>query len=168
VRGRDVAAIAAVASLALAGCAGTRIASGTFHSSKGYRLTVPGPEWAPTLRGDADLELRHHPEPARMLVNASCEDVPSHAPLEVLMRHLLVGLQHRTVILRETVMVDGRPAQHSLLAGQAADADDPVRVEAYVVRDGRCVYDFLYAAPEGSFGVWQADFRQLVGTFARE
>jgi hypothetical protein len=168
VYGRSVAAIATFASLALAGCAGTRLASGTFHSSKGYRVSVPGAEWTPMLRGPADLELRHQPEPAGIVVNASCEDVSPQTSLEVLTRHLLLGLNPRTVVLREDVTVDGRPAQHSVLAGRARDADEPVKVEAYVVRDGRCVYDFLYAAPEGSFGVWQADFRQVVGTFARE
>jgi hypothetical protein len=167
VHGRDVAASAAVAALVLAGCAGARIEGGVFHSPKGYRLALPGHEWSARLRGAADLELRHHQEPAAMLVNASCDDRLPETTLDVLTRHLLVGLGHRALLSREDVTVDGRVAQHSLLAGRSGDGT-PVQVEAYVVRDGRCVYDFLYAAPPPSFGAWRADFGRLVATFTRE
>ena len=43
-----------------------------------------------------------------------------------------------------------------------------MKLEHYVARDDRCVYDFLYAAPLESFERWQADFRRLVSTFASE
>ena len=44
----------------------------------------------------------------------------------------------------------------------------PTRIEAYVLKDQGCVYDFAYAAPPASFEAWRADFRRFVESFAKD
>jgi hypothetical protein len=155
----------ALATAAVAGCAGKRIENGVFFSPKGYRVAVPAGGW--TVAGDtrADLELRR--AGAGMLVNAACDDVP-RAGLAVLERHLLVGLRDRTVVVEEEVSVNGMRGRHAVLEGRAAAGGPPVKVELYVMRDGRCVYDLVYAAPPAEFDRGRAAFSHLVETFVTE
>ena len=60
--------------LALTGCAGRRIENGVYHSTKGYRVTLPGADWSVSEESNADLELRHQDGMAAMLANAECDD----------------------------------------------------------------------------------------------
>ncbi len=160
--------IGAAAACVLGGCAGGRIESGVYHSSKGYRVALPGPEWSVAEDSRADLELRHRAVPAGMLANASCAGGATAAGLETLARHFLFGFRGRATLERGEVEVNGRPAAHAVLDGRVASGDGPVRVETYVLKDARCVYDFAYAAPPGSFETWRAEFRRLVESFATE
>lgn len=157
-----------VAAGLLAGCAGRRIEGGIYHSPKGYHVAVPEGEWTVVEKSASDLELRHRTASAAMLANAQCG---GHAPartLDVLSRHLLIGLQRRTTIERGEVSLDGRPAAHTILDGHLSAKDEPVRVEAYVMKDERCIYDFAYAAPPWSFETWRAAFRRFVESFGTE
>ena len=139
-----------------------------FHSPKGYRVAVPAGEWTVATQSRADLELRHRTEPVGMLVNASCARPSSRAAPAVLVRHLLSGLRDRTVISTEDIAVDGRVTRHSVVEGRLGREDDRVTLEVYVMRDARCVYDFLYAAPPASFPRWEGEFQRFVRTFASE
>jgi hypothetical protein len=160
--------VGAAAACALAGCAGGRIESGVYHSSKGYRVTLPGPEWTVADASEADLELRHRTAAAGMLANATCEGRARAPRLDALARHLVMGWQSRTTIERGEADVGGRRAAHAVLDGRLAAREAPVRVEIYVMQDARCVYDFAYAAPPASFEAWRATFRRLVESFATE
>lgn len=163
---RGVVALA-MSAAAVAGCASARIEGGVYHSSKGYRVTLPGPEWTVAKDGDADLELRHRTGTAGMLANASC-DARAAIGLDVLARHLVMGFRDRRTLERGAVEVNGRPAAHTVLDGRLGRGDAPVRVETYVLKDARCVYDFAYTAPPASFETWRADFRRLLESFAKE
>ena len=154
--------------LVAGGCAGTRLADGVFHSAKGYRVAVPGPDWQVVSRTRADLELRHRVEPAGMLVKASCDGVSTRADLKALARHLLAGLRDRVVVSAGEISLNGKVAHHAVLDGRADDGEDPVRVELYVMRDARCVYDLLYVAPPASFDDWRPAFARLVESFQTE
>jgi len=67
--------------LALTACAGRRIENGVYHSTKGYRVTLPGADWAVAAESKADLELRHQDGMAAMLAHAECDDrARSEAP----------------------------------------------------------------------------------------
>ncbi|MGH7276784.1 MAG: hypothetical protein ACREIY_07105 [Candidatus Rokuibacteriota bacterium] len=163
-----MALVSLLAAGALAGCAGGRIEGGMYHSPKGYRVALPGAPWTVAEDSRADLELRLRAAPAAMLVNASC-DGPAAAPgLDALARHLLMGFQRRTTVERGEVAVNGRRAAHTVLEGRLAAGDAPVRVETYVMKDARCVYDFAYAAPPAAFETGRAAFRRLVESFATE
>src|SRR2546428_3858209 len=108
----------AVLTTAIAGCAGTRIDRGVFHSPKGYRIALPGSEWMVASESRADLELRHRSEPAGMLVNASCENRSPRSTPGVLARHLLSDLRDRSVVSREDIAVDGLVGRHAVVEGR--------------------------------------------------
>jgi hypothetical protein len=70
------------------------------------------------------------------------------------------------VLQEEHVTVAGRRAAHAVVEGRLGDGAPRMRVEAYVVKDDRCVYDFLYVAPPEAFETWRDDFVRLVETLA--
>jgi hypothetical protein len=154
--------------VATAGCATTSIAEGRYRSPKGYRVAVPARGWTLVNEDGVDLILRYDASPAEMLVNASCDGVHRSRSSEILARHLLMGLRHRTVLEKGEVAIDGRAAMHVVLEGEDADERAPVRVDAYVLKGDRCVYDFLYAAPAAAFDAGRDDFRRLLESFTME
>jgi hypothetical protein len=156
---------AGCALLLLAGCSADRIERGVFHSRKGYDVTLPAAGWVVEPRGRADLSLRRAaPAQGGMLADATCEGRPPTRPLGVLARHLLFGLADRSEVERRETSVAGRSALRSQLSGRLDGV--PVRIEAVVAKDERCVYDFLYVAPEEAFEAGRADFGALVESFA--
>lgn len=163
--GRAVPLIVAVVVVA-AGCAGKRIENGVFHAPSGYRVALPGPAWTVSPRGPADLELRHRSVRAGMLVNASCDGPAARRGLDVLARHVLIGLRDRRVLADEPISLNGRQGGRTVVEGRPADGQARVRVEAYVLRDAQCVYDLLYVAPPEAFGTLHPDFEKLVQSFA--
>ena len=58
----------------VSGCAVKRIENGVYHSSKGYRVTTPSPQWLLVNDSPADLELRHRSASAGMATHAVCEE----------------------------------------------------------------------------------------------
>ena len=161
-------ALALGAVIAFTGCAGRRIENGVYHSDKGYRLTLPGPDWSVAADSKADLELRHQDGLAAMLVNAECDDRAKSRSAGLLLGQLLIGLHGRATIEQNEVSVNGQQALHRVLDGRVAADGAPTRIEAYVLKDQGCVYDFAYAAPPASFEAWRADFRRFVESFAKE
>lgn len=159
------------APLVLAACAGARIESGVYHSPKGYRVTIPGKDWIVVGDSRADLEMKHSWAEAAMLVNASCEEAARGRSLDVLGRQLLAGLRDREVSVVERVSVTGREGAHAIVEARGGGSDrrgDRVRMELYVVKGTRCVYDLVYAATPAAFERWREDFRRLVETFGSE
>lgn len=159
-----VAAVGMV--LVLTACSADRIERGMFHSAKGYRVTLPASGWRVELNGPADLELRRAGSAAGMLADATCGGQPPTRPVRVLARHLLFGLTHRSVLEEGPVAVAGRAGVRSVVRGQRDGTD--VGVEAVVLKDERCVYDFLYVAPIEQFEAGRADFEAFVGSFSAE
>lgn len=159
--------VAAVA-LGVSACAGGRIEGGVYRSAKGYRVALPGEAWTVAAGSRADLELRHRTGVAGMLANALCERAVSGRTLTVLTRHALAGLRERAVVERREVSLNGRRAAHTVLEGRMAEATGRVRVELYVMKSERCVYDLMYVAPPAAFATWRADFGRFVESFAAE
>jgi hypothetical protein len=154
--------------IALTACAGRRIENGVYHSPKGYRITLPGPDWSVAEESRADLELRHHDGAAAMLANAQCDDRAHARSADLLLGHLLIGIRGRATIDQTEVSVNGRQAMHRVLDGRLDGDETSTRIEVYVMKDDRCVYDFLYAAPPAAFETWRADFRRFVESFTME
>ncbi|OLB04886.1 MAG: hypothetical protein DMD98_08940 [Candidatus Rokuibacteriota bacterium] len=161
-------ALAFTAVVMAVGCAGKRIESGVFYSPKGYRVGLPGSEWTVVESSRADLELRHREARAAMLANATCGDGAPASDLDVLSRHLLMGFRSRAMVESGAVSVNGRRAAHAVLDSRLVAGDELTRVETYVMKDGRCVYDFALVAPSASFESWREAFGQLVESFATE
>jgi hypothetical protein len=166
---RRLALAGLVAVMVGAGCASRRVESGdTFSSNKGYSVRLPAGPWEVESDGAADVALRRPSAHAGMLVNAACEGGTARRSLEILARQLLVGVRGRRVLENGEVTVNGRRAAHTLLEARVEDGAAPVRVEMYVIKDERCVYDFLYVAPPATFETWRGDFRGLVETLRTE
>lgn len=154
--------------LLVSGCSVKRIENGVYHSSRGYRVTIPGADWAPFDESPADLELRHRGAPAGMAIRAVCEGAAPRRAADVLGRQLLIGLRDRVVIERGPTEVAGRPASRAVLDGRLEGSTARVRMETLVMADGRCVYDFLYAAPPATFDATHPDFTRFVDSFRTE
>jgi hypothetical protein len=154
--------------LLVSGCAVKRLENGVYHSSKGYRVTIPGHEWVPFDESPADLELRHRGSPAGMAVHAVCEGAAPRRGTDVLGRQLLIGLRDRAVLERGSIEIAGRPASRAVLDGRLEGSTARVRMETLVMTDGRCVYDFMYVAPPATFEATHADFTRFVDSFGTE
>ena len=154
--------------LLVCGCAVKGIENGVYHSPKGYRVTAPSPQWGPVDDSPADVELRHRSGSAGMAANAVCEERTTRHSSRVLARQLLVGVRDRSVIERGEVQVAGRPAVRAVVDGRVEDSKTKVRIETVVVKDERCVYDFMYVAPVATFDVTRPDFHRLVDSFRTE
>jgi len=154
--------------IAFTGCAGRRIENGVYHSDKGYRLTLPGADWSVAGASKADIELRHRDGLAAMLANAECDERARARSAGLLLGQLLIGLRDRATIEQNEISVNGQPALHRVLDARAAADGSPTRIEAYVLKDRSCVYDFAYAAPPAAFEQWRPDFHRFVESFARE
>lgn len=158
---------AIVAGCATGGASG-RIEHGVYHSSKGYRIALPGPPWTPSPDRRADLTLTHAAGSAGMLVNASCDARATRRPATVLARQLLLGFRARGSATTDEVTVSGRTATHEVLEGTLGADAPPVKVELYVMKDDRCVYDLLYVAPPPAFEATRPDFQRFVTSFATD
>ena len=149
----------------LSGCAVKRVDNGVYHASKGYRVEIPGGQWTQVDESPADLELRHRSSPAGMAASATCEASTTRRPTRALARQLFIGIRERRVIESGEVEIAGRSAVHTVVDGQLEGSEDRVRIETLVLKDDRCVYDFMYVAPPATFGELRADFARFVESF---
>ena len=161
---------AAAAALALSGCAAPRayLSDGVFRAPAMFRIAVPAAPWTVVHATESRLELQHPATRAGILAHAECGDRIGRQDLPVLARRLFVGLAGREVIENGAVTLGGLPAVHAVLETRGTGGDDRMRVEAYVTKSERCVYDLVYVAPPESFAERRDDFRRVVESFARE
>ncbi len=158
-------ATALALAVALWGCATAgRIEHGVFYSSKGYQVRLPSEGWRVEHNAQADLELKREAPPGGMLANATCGGREAGRPADVLARHLTFGLSHRETLETARSEAAGRQAVRTVVRGTTPGA--VVTVEAVVIKDGHCVYDFLYVAPAAAFEAGRADFEAFVESFA--
>ncbi len=157
-----------VAAALIAGCASHRVDPGVFHSAKGYRVTMPGSGWTMISDGRGDLELRDVTDRAGILVHAECDARRASRPLAFLERRLLHGLTQRTTVERGEATIDGHRAAHTVLEATNGRTGSRMKIETFVVTDGRCVYDLIYAADPAAFAAGRDDFARLVQSFATE
>ena len=156
--------------LVVGGCAGPHVTldHGVFRAPKLFRVTVPAAPWAVARATESEIEVRHPQTRAGILVNAECGAEPIRRELPVLARRLFVGLRARDMLANGAVTLGGLPAVHAVMEAQVAGESERMRVEAYVTKDERCVYDLLYVAPTAAFTEGQADFQRVVDSFAKE
>jgi len=158
----------AVAFAILAGCAGRRLHDGVYRSEHGFRVTIPGPAWAVVNGSRAELELRRADGAAGMLAHATCRPDTARRDFNLLERHLLLGLRDRATLEEGELDLAGRRAAHLVMEGRLRDAEGRMRIESYVLKDARCVYDLLYVAAPDEFDGGRADFQRFVQSFAME
>jgi len=156
--------------LVLMGCAEPRVTleHGVFRAPKLFRVTVPGAPWTVTRANESEIELRHPASRAGILVNADCGAEPARRELSALARRLFIGLRARDTLANGATTLGGQPAVHAVMEARATADGERMRVEAYVTKDERCVYDLVYVAPAAVFDERHADFQRVVESFARE
>ena len=159
-----------VVAVVLSGCASTgpRVENGVFRVPERFRVTVPGPEWEVATASGAELELRHRAAGAGIFTNVECGDGAARPDVTVLARRLFVGLRDREVLENGTATVGGAPAVRAVMEAHVSGTNDRVRLEAYVMKDARCVYDLVYVAPAATFPERRPDFQRFLDSFARE
>jgi hypothetical protein len=161
-----------VAALVLTGCAtaGPRLENGVFRAPDLFRVTVPGVDWVVAPQGRAELELHHRARAAGMFVNAECGTAAARGDLDAtaLARRLFVGMREHDVLENGAATLDGAPALRAVVEARVGGRADAVRLEVYVMKDARCVYDLVYAAPPADFAAGRQDFERFVESFARE
>lgn len=165
---RRAALVAAAVGVALTGCAGRHLRDGVYRSEHGFRVTVPGPGWAVVDESRAELELRRADGGAGMLVHATCRPDAVRRSHGLLARQVLLGLRERATLEAEEADVAGRRALHQVVEGRPRGGDGRMRVESYVLKGARCVYDLLYVAPPDAFDGARDDFRRFVHSFVME
>ena len=153
---------------ALAGCAGRRIDDGVYRSEHGYRIAVPGAGWRVIGDSQADLELQRADGAAGMLATATCRPEMTRRRWAVLERHLLLGLRERETLEESETSLAGLRGVRVVVEGRMRDSDDRIRIEAYTLKDDRCVYDLVYAAPPASFAASHDTFARFVASFRPE
>jgi hypothetical protein len=161
--------VAAMA-LALGGCAsaGPRVENGIFRAPALFRVTIPGPDWEVAAASGAELELRHRGTRAGILANVECGEELAGRELAVLARRLFLGLRDREVLENGAASLGDVPAVRAVMDARVAGQDDRMRMEAYVAKAGRCVYDLVYVAPAPTFAERRPDFERFVESFVRE
>jgi hypothetical protein len=163
-------AVLAAAAIVVSACAGPRaeLAHGTFRAPERFRVAVPTAEWTVARATDSELELRHAASGAGILANADCGAATARQDLPALARRLFFGLQARESLANGAVTLAGLPAVHTVVEARVSGEEERMRVEAYVTKDERCVYDLVYVAPIAAFAERRRDFQRLVDSFVTE
>jgi hypothetical protein len=159
--------VAAVA-LTLAGCATARVQDGVFRAPALYRVTLPGPAWEVTSAEDTRVTLRHRESDAGILASAECGAPSARRDLPLLARQIFVGLRERETLENGPATVRGVEAAHAIVEASVSGSRERMRMEAYVMKDERCVYDLVYVASPETFEAQRPDFQRFVDSFARE
>ena len=158
----------ALAALTLAACATASVPDTVFRVPERFRVTLPGAGWETTPMDNVELALRHRDSGAGIFANVECGEGAARRDLGLLALQLFVGLRERERLENGPATVGGAPAAHAVIEAQASGTDGRVRLEAYVMKDERCVYDLVYVAPPHAFEAQRPDFRRFVESFAKE
>lgn len=146
--------------LLLPACGGPRFDGSTLHKRHvDYRVGPLDPGFRRVEVEGNDLAF-HKPGAGTIAVHASCRDYDD-VPQPVLLKHLLFGLSHRTYLVQEEVVIDGRGAQHAVVDAELDGV--PVRLELYLLTRANCVFDLSYISDRTARA--QADFTRFVQGF---
>ncbi len=144
-------------------CAGDLVrANGLLrHRTLGIAIRDPaaGGTWRP-IDVDGAVAAWRGPAGARMSWLTRCKT--PLAGVDLLARHLLIGLEGRMILGVETVALDGSPAHVQRV--RATQAGKPVALKTVTRIAGRCVVDFVLVAP-GALGEAEADFDRWWSSF---
>ncbi|MCI0483758.1 MAG: hypothetical protein L0Y78_04150 [candidate division NC10 bacterium] len=137
------------------------------NEAKGFAVPLPPNGWSVETGEEADLLLRHQNRKAGMVVNATCGEIPSGRPLEIVSRHLFFGIRAKEVLRGERRATAQGEVFEVVLRGEL-DGEE-LLLHAHTLRGPECVYDLvLFASPEeysrvnGEFETMLPRF-QLVG-----
>ena len=112
-----------------------------------YSLEPPGEGWRPLEMEQANLAWTNPHIGAAILVNSHCKGVED-APLDVLTRHLLMGMTDVEILSERVLELSRREALETTVEAKLDGRTRRMRV--LVLKKAGCVYDVvLDASPEG-------------------
>ncbi len=149
--------------LYVSGCATLKIEEGIFFPPhEKYTVSIPGNGWEPIRVDKEDMALWHRQYNATIAIISS--DIENKGfSLEMLTRHLFLGMTGKKIISKESVLVDNQSALHTILEGEMDN--NKLKMDSYVIKVGDTVYDLVYWAPADSFDSVRGDFENMIRTF---
>ncbi|GAN32839.1 MAG: hypothetical protein DYG83_01040 [Candidatus Brocadia sp. AMX2] len=149
--------------LYVCGCAALKIKEGIFFPRhEGYTVGIPGNGWEPVMADKVDIALWHKQYKAMIAIISSKIENKGFS-LEMLKRHLLIGMTAKKIVSEDSVLVDNQSALHTILEGKMDN--NKLKINSYVIKVGDKVYDLVYWAPADSFDSVKGDFENMVRTF---
>jgi hypothetical protein len=155
----------AIAAALLAGCGLRGELRGDVYrdGSVVFRIgELPAP-WQRVQVADGQLAF-HHRAGGTILAHATCE--PHGDPsLEVLTRHLLIGIEAPRELSQAALSLDGRRALRTRVDGRLDGV--AVAFDLVVLKKDGCTYDLALAAAPAVFASRRSDFERFFQGFAR-
>ena len=144
--------------LVLLSCAGPiSYSAGVYrHREHGYRLGAPrGAQgtWERIEVEGATLAFRG-PGAATAIVKSRCGRPV--AAVQLMARHLLIGLAERELLEARPVALSGRSGWLQVV--DTRDGDGPVRLKTVTLVEASCSYDLVLAAARERYAAVEADF----------
>lgn len=128
-----------------------------------FRIGGLSDAWQRVQVADGQLAF-HHREGGTILAHATCE--PDGDPsLEVLTRHLLIGVEEPRELSRAPLSLDGRRALRTRVDGRVDGV--AVAFDLVVLKKDGCTYDLALASAPAQYSSRQNDFERFFQGFAR-
>lgn len=129
-----------------------------------YRVGALPDTWRQTAFHFKSLTFRHAEHASTVATNAFCGKNYEDASLEVLSRHLYMGIDRVKVESTHERMLDGRRALFTIWMGEVDGV--PVKLETVSLQKNNCLFDFYYVASPETFSSDQDDFTHFVEGFS--
>ena len=127
-----------------------------------YEITGPGDGWREVQVENANIAWIHDTTAAALMVNSHCEGVED-ANLQVLTRHLTIGMEDRQVITEEEVDTSRRKALVTTLTASIDGVSRKLRI--LVLKKDGCVYDVVLSAHPDRWTSAEAGFTRVIERF---
>jgi len=111
------------------------------------------------VRDRADSVAYHHAGGGTIVSARSCGDADD-VPLDVLTNHLLLGIEGRRELARQSLVLDGRAALRTRL--DATLDGVPVALDIVVLKKDGCTVDLYLVAPRAAYAERRADFDRFL------
>jgi hypothetical protein len=118
-------------------------------------------DWQLVHRDDVVLSY-HHPQGGTIAAGLSCDDADD-VPLDVLINHLLVGVEQRHEQPRVPLVVAGRAALRARLVGTLDGVG--VAMDLVVLKKDGCTYDLMLVSAPELYPRRRSDFERFVAAF---
>lgn len=133
--------------------------------TEGGRFRV-GPlpaEWKRTSFSYRAILFNHAEKNRTITVSAFCKGSFDDAPLQVLTNQLLYNVTGQKQRTRKSLMLDGREALRTVVAGRVDGA--LVMLDAVALKMNECVFDFVYVSQPEDYESGVSDFEGFYGGF---
>ncbi|MDR4506688.1 MAG: hypothetical protein MRJ65_00385 [Candidatus Brocadiaceae bacterium] len=147
-----------------ANCANTIITKENYFlpPHQKYLVHIPNKGWEQIQIDKEDVSLRHKQSHATITILSSVIE-HEKLTLEVLNTQLFLGIKDKKVLLKLPAVVNNRTAMHTMLTGKIDTYT--IKIDSYIVTEGKTVYDLVYWAPEEVFDSTHSTFEEIIQTF---